>query len=57
MTIYNPPMTNLLKNAKERGHIIINGKSMLLLQAQKSFEIWTGIKPKIDEDFLSYLDD
>ena len=56
-TIYNPPMTNLLKNAKERGHIIINGKSMLLLQAQKSFEIWTGIKPKIDEDFLSYLDD
>ena len=50
-------MTNLLKNAKERGHIIINGKSMLLLQAQKSFEIWTGIKPKIDEAFLSYLDD
>ena len=56
-TIYNPPMTNFLKNAKEKGHIIINGKSMLLLQAQKAFEIWTGIKPKIDEKFLNYLDD
>ena len=56
-TIYNPPMTNFLKNAKEKGHIIINGKSMLLLQAQKAVEIWTGIKPKIDEKFLNHLDD
>ena len=56
-TIYNPPMTNFLKNAKEKGHIIINGKLMLLLQAQKAFEIWTGIKPKIDEKFLNYLND
>ena len=56
-TIYNPPMTNFLKIAKEKGHIIINGKSMLLLQAQKSFEIWTGINPKIDEKFLNYLND
>ena len=50
-------MTNFLKNAKEKGHMIINGKSMLLLQAQKAFQLWTGIKPKIDEKFLSYLDD
>ena len=56
-TIYNPPMTNFLKVAKEKGHVIINGKSMLLLQAQKSFEIWTGINPKIDEKFLNYLND
>ena len=56
-TIYNPPVTNFLKNAKEKGHVIINGKQMLLLQAQKAFEIWTGINPKIDEKFLNYLND
>ena len=56
-TIYNPPLTNFLKNAKEKGHVIINGKLMLLLQAKKAFEIWTGINPKIDEKFLNYLND
>ena len=56
-TIYNPPLTNFLKNAKEKGHVIINGKLMLFLQAQKAFEIWTGINPKIDEKFLNYLND
>ena len=55
--IYNPPMTNFLKLAKEKGHTFINGKSMLLLQAQKAFEIWTGINPKINEKFLNYFDD
>ena len=56
-TIYNPPMTNLLKIAKEKKHTIINGKSMLFLQAQKAFQIWTGINPKINEKFLKYLND
>ena len=46
-----------LKNAKEKGHATINGKLMLLLQAQKAFEIWTGINPKIDKKFLNYLND
>jgi shikimate dehydrogenase len=56
-TIYNPPITNLLKEAKNSGHKVINGKSMLILQAQKSFEIWTGIKPNIDDKFLNILND
>ena len=56
-TIYNPPMTNLLKIAMERGHKIINGKSMLILQAQKAFEIWTGIMPKPNNVLLNYLND
>ena len=42
-TIYNPPMTNLLKEAKNNGHKIINGKSILILQ-HEIFEIWTSIK-------------
>ena len=56
-TIYNPPLTNLLKKAKNKGHKIINGKSMLLFQAQKAFKIWTGIEPEINEKFLKFLDD
>ena len=56
-TIYNPPLTNLLKEAKNKGHKIINGKLMLLFQAQKAFKIWTGIEPEINEKFLNILDD
>ena len=54
-TIYNPPMTNFLKKAKEKEHTIINGKLMLFLQAQKAFEIWTKILPELNEEFLEHL--
>jgi len=54
--IYNPPVTNFLKKAKESGHKIINGKMMLLFQAQKAFEIWHGFLPKIDDKLIELLD-
>ena len=54
-TIYNPPMTNFLKNAKQKEHKIINGKLMLFLQAQKAFEIWTKILPELNEEFLEHI--
>ncbi len=38
--IYNPEQTLFLKKAKEKGSIIVNGLSMLQLQAEKSWEIW-----------------
>ena len=53
--IYNPPVTNFLDKAKKCGHKIINGKMMLLFQAQKAFEIWHGFLPKIDNNLLDYL--
>ena len=53
--IYNPPITNFLDKAKKCGHKIINGKMMLLFQAQKAFEIWHGFLPKIDNNLLDYL--
>ncbi len=56
-TIYNPPLTNLLKKAKDKGHKVINGKIMLLFQAQKAFKIWTGIEPVINEKFLDTSND
>ena len=53
--IYNPPVTNFLDQAKKSGHKIINGKMMLVFQAQKAFEIWHGILPKIDKNLLEFL--
>ncbi len=53
--IYNPKKTKFLKLAKQKGHIIANGMSMFLYQAQKSFEIWTKIKPSIDEELIKKI--
>ena len=46
--IYRPVYTDLLKNAKEAGSSIIFGYEMLLHQAIKSYEIWTGTIAPID---------
>jgi len=53
--IYNPRVTKFLEQAKQSGHKIINGKMMLLFQAQKAFEIWHGFLPKIDNNLLEFL--
>ena len=38
--IYNPEETSFLKQGKERGATIKNGLDMLVLQAEKNWEIW-----------------
>lgn len=40
--VYNPPFTNLLKQADEMGYLYANGLGMLVGQAAKSLEIWSG---------------
>lgn len=40
--IYNPEETVFLENCRQKGAITMNGLSMLHLQAEKSWEIWTG---------------
>ena len=52
-TIYNPPTTDFLNKAKINGHLSMNGKLMLIYQAQKSFEFWNGFLPEVDEKFLN----
>jgi len=42
--IYNPKETRLLRLARLRGCRVSNGLGMLLCQAARSFEIWTGKK-------------
>jgi shikimate dehydrogenase len=38
--IYNPEKTLFLKKGEARGAIIINGYKMLVLQAERAFQIW-----------------
>jgi shikimate dehydrogenase len=40
--VYNPGQSLFLKQAKQQGSITVNGLSMLQLQAEKNWEIWTG---------------
>ena len=40
--IYNPAKTRLLLDAEKKGCHTFNGHLMLLYQAEKAFEIWTG---------------
>ncbi len=50
--VYTPLETPLLMQAKENGFHTVTGIGMLLYQAQKSFEIWTGSLPSIDDDLI-----
>lgn len=40
--IFNPPLTPLLRAAREHGCAILNGLSMLLYQGTLALELWTG---------------
>ena len=58
--IYNPPITNFLKEAKKVGNNIENGKMMFIYQAAAAFKAWHGIQPTINtenEEVLNLLND
>ncbi len=40
--VYNPTRTKLIEYAAAEGATVINGLKMLVYQAAKSFELWTG---------------
>ncbi len=46
--VYNPPLTKFLKFCQNQGAFCINGKRMLEVQAEASWEIWS----KVGEDFI-----
>ena len=48
--IYNPLETRMLKNFKENKIKTFNGLEMFLFQGQKSFFLWNGITPKVNEE-------
>ena len=54
--VYNPLETELLKNAKMRGHTVIDGLGMLMHQAVPSFEAFFGVKPKVTPGLRALLE-
>ena len=54
--IYNPSKTLLLQKAKEFGLETINGLDMLIHQATKAQEIWTGKMPDINKMKIAALE-
>ena len=54
--IYNPPITNFLKEAKKIGNNIENGKMMFIYQASAAFNAWHGVQPEIDDEVIKLLD-
>ncbi|NWF49285.1 MAG: shikimate dehydrogenase [Ignavibacteriaceae bacterium] len=47
--VYNPIETKLLKIAAAEGAVTINGLNMLVHQAAKSFELWTGEQMPVEK--------
>ncbi len=52
--IYDPPETQLVKLARDRGVEVIPGIEMFVHQAARQFEIWTG-KPAPWDDMLKVV--
>ena len=47
--VYTPLDTDLLRAARQRGCITVDGLGMLLHQAPRGFERWFGVKPQVDD--------
>ncbi len=47
--VYNPPETKFLSMAKNQGAKVSGGLTMLVHQAAKSFELWTGQKMPVEK--------
>ena len=53
--IYNPTKTKFLQLAESKNAIAVNGLSMLVQQAAKSFNLWTGNEFPVDKIYKSLL--
>jgi len=54
--IYNPKETNFLKNAKNLGAQVLNGKMMFIYQASETFKLWHKTSPEINQEILELLE-
>ncbi|MBL4907080.1 MAG: hypothetical protein JKX94_06480 [Sneathiella sp.] len=53
--VYVPLETDLLRSAREKGHVAVDGLGMLLHQAKAGFEAWFGVKPEVDKDLRDFV--
>ncbi len=54
--VYNPSVTNLLRNAQARGHKTMNGLGMLMHQAAPAFSAWFGVAPRVTPELRAILE-
>ena len=54
--IYNPKMTNFLKEAKKNNNRVENGKMMFIYQAHQAFAVWHKIFPEINEEVINLVE-
>jgi shikimate dehydrogenase len=54
--VYVPLETELLKEAKARGHRTVDGLGMLLHQAVIGFELWFGTKPDVTSELRALIE-
>ena len=54
--VYNPLETDLLRRARERGHLCLDGLGMLMHQAVPSFEAFFGVKPEVTQGLRDFLE-
>jgi shikimate dehydrogenase len=47
--IYNPTVTKLMRIASRKGSVTLGGLKMLVYQAAKSFELWTGTEMPVEK--------
>ena len=53
--VYNPIKTKFLQLAESKNAIAVNGLNMLVQQAAKSFNLWTGNEFPVEKVYKSLL--
>jgi len=53
--VYVPLETSLLRQARERGHAVVDGLGMLLHQAVPGFERWFGVRPSVTRELRNLI--
>jgi shikimate dehydrogenase len=53
--VYSPLETPLLRDARERGNVAIDGLGMLLHQAVPGFERWFGVRPQVTPELKAHV--
>ena len=53
--VYVPLETGLLRAARARGNVVVDGLGMLLHQARPGFAAWFGVEPQVDDALRDFL--
>jgi shikimate dehydrogenase len=54
--VYVPLETDLLRQARARGHAVVDGLGMLLHQAVPGFEVWFGVRPEVTPQLRAMIE-